>query len=413
MAIEAAEAAGSFASAVATLGDNHGALAIAEPRWAAMDGVPGAEKAQVRLAASLASACMGLGRFELVADYVDRAILMAEAVHDAEALSAFFRLSGARFQALGAPITAAAHYRGSAEIARQFDLPNALAGALINQVSLAFGRDLDAALTVGRTAIDASRRSGVQSNLDMATCNYLLSLWTAGRLAEAQELYPVAAENIVELGGQYMLAAFHQWLDRAVGRPSSPAEGPDLNDQGPSDDQYVLAWTGHLRMADALDRADFGVAARIAEATLPHVLAAMGLEDEFVYMWPPLVEAALAAGNAELAEQLMEPVTSAAPDVVAPHVAAHCDRLRGLVRATRGEDPATVEADLRAGVAGLSSFGAVGDAARAEEELARWLISQGRAGEAEALLGEVRATYSRIGAAGWLAALDGALASTS
>lgn len=61
------------------------------------------------------------------------------------------------------------------------------------------------------------------------------------------------------------------------------------------------------------------------------------------------------------------------------------------------------------GVAGLTSFGAVGDAARAEEELARWLISQDRAAEAEPLLVHVHATYEQIGAPGWLARMDSAV----
>ena len=79
---------------------------------------------------------------------------------------------------------------------------------------------------------------------------------------------------------------------------------------------------------------------------------------------------------------------------------------RGLIGAARGDDPATVETDLRAGIAGLTAFGAIGDAARAEEELARWLISQDRADEAEPLLAHVRATYEEIGALGWLAQMD-------
>ncbi len=72
-------------------------------------------------------------------------------------------------------------------------------------------------------------------------------------------------------------------------------------------------------------------------------------------------------------------VTATATGLVPPYVAAQRDRLRGLIRAARGGRPArVVEADLRSGVAGLEAFGAVGDAARAKEELARWLISQGR-----------------------------------
>ncbi len=105
-------------------------------------------------------------------------------------------------------------------------------------------------------------------------------------------------------------------------------------------------------------------------------------------MWPPMVLAALAADDIELAERLMAPVITA-QGLVPPFFAAQRDRLRGLIESARGTDPERVEADLRAGVAGLAAFGAVGYAARAQEELAGWLISQGRADEAEPLLADV------------------------
>ena len=49
--------------------------------------------------------------------------------------------------------------------------------------------------------------------------------------------------------------------------------------------------------------------------------------------------------------------------------------------------------------------------ARAQEELARWLVEQHRATEAEALFDAARATYTEIGATGWIAKLDVWLAS--
>jgi hypothetical protein len=65
-----------------------------------------------------------------------------------------------------------------------------------------------------------------------------------------------------------------------------------------------------------------------------------------------------------------------------------------------------VEADLRAGVAGLEAFGAVGLHARAQEDLGRWLVTQGRSDEAERVIASARETYSSIGAFGWLARRD-------
>ena len=372
----------------------------------------GAEPALLSLAEALTRASIGLGRLDAVSGYTDRSILIAEAVNDPQALSTAFRQAGLRYQTLGAPITATAYYRGSADIARQFGLPDALAGALSNQVSVGFGRDLEAALTIGPEAMEAARRSGVRSGIDTATANYLLSLWTAGLLAEAREVHRSATETMVDPGPRLMVNAVGRWLADATG--SAPnKEVAQHGEPGTSDDQYLLAWSGHLRMAEALDRQDPAAAARIAEESLGHVLTTMGLDDEFAFLWPPIVLAALAAGDLDLAERLMEPVTGAALGVVPPYVRAHGDRLRGLIRAARGEDPSIVEADLRSGVAGLEAFGALGDAARAKEELARWLVSQDRAAEAAPLLDQAGATYERIGALGWLSRMDSEVSAES
>ena len=66
----------------------------------------------------------------------------------------------------------------------------------------------------------------------------------------------------------------------------------------------------------------------------------------------------------------------------------------------------SVEADLRAGIEALDAFGAVGERARAQEELGRWLVGQDRALDAEPLLAAARATYAEVHATGWLARLD-------
>ena len=403
--IEAGEAAGSYSMAVASSGDNSGALAIAEPRWAALDGVPGAGPALLRLARAISFSNAGLGRYEAMTPYVDRAIRIAETTNQPAALATALRQAGVRFMSLGAPITAVAHFRASAEIARQHGLADELAGSLINQVTFEFSHDLDAALSHSGEAMEAARRSGARTSIDVATCNRLLCLWTAGRLDEAQDLHTTALDNVHDPVVRPLIMGMARWLDDALGRPPIGHDPGELPDPDRTDDEYVLAWSGLHLMDKALDRSDTKEAARIASRVLSHALASMGLQDEFMYMWPPLVVAALADDDVELAERLMEPVT-AATEAVAPYLVAQRDRLRGFVGAAREDDPAAVEANLRAGMAGLAVFGAVGDAARAEEELARWLIGQGRSDEAEPLLAHARATYEQIGALGWLAQMD-------
>ncbi len=74
--------------------------------------------------------------------------------------------------------------------------------------------------------------------------------------------------------------------------------------------------------------------------------------------------------------------------------------------AARGDDPQFAETELRAGIDALRTFGATGFQAQAEEELGRWLVTQGRTDEAAPLLDAARTTFAEIGATGWLAKLD-------
>jgi hypothetical protein len=151
---------------------------------------------------------------------------------------------------------------------------------------------------------------------------------------------------------------------------------------------------------------DLRAAAEPAATALQHLMAGVGMDDDFPLLWPPLVLAALAAGDVSLAEQLLEPVEAAADGSLSPAVVAQQRRLRGLVGVARGDEPAAVEADLRDGVRLLGDFGWLTALGPAQEELGRWLAEQGRTDEADEMLAAARATYEQIGATGWLARLE-------
>jgi len=177
-----------------------------------------------------------------------------------------------------------------------------------------------------------------------------------------------------------------------------------------SDNVSDLAWLAHARMLRARAAGDLGEASALAEECLGYVLAAAGIDDDFMHLWPPMVRAALEAGDVAQAERFLAPVQEAAPGTVPDSVAALLPLLRGSMRAVRGDDPALVEADLRSSIAQLDTFGAVAFRARAEEQLAGHLVAQGRTAEADELFERARATYVGIGAHGWLASLDAARA---
>ena len=73
-------------------------------------------------------------------------------------------------------------------------------------------------------------------------------------------------------------------------------------------------------------------AAALAAATLDDLLAAAGIDDDFFLLWPPLVLAALAADDLDLADRLLEPVASAPPGRISPRRRA----VAAAARAGRG-----------------------------------------------------------------------------
>ena len=73
------------------------------------------------------------------------------------------------------------------------------------------------------------------------------------------------------------------------------------------------------------------------------------------------------------------PSSSARPGRVSPAVAAQWHRLRGLVSAARGDDPEFAETEMRPASSPSTPSERHGYRARAQEELARWLVAQHRA----------------------------------
>jgi class 3 adenylate cyclase len=401
--VQAGFAAAAHAMALFGLRDNAAAIEVAEPRWRALEGARGSERAQLDLCRRLSGAHAGIGEWDAQREYTERFLLLAEALDDPEALATAHSMISVRYSTIGAPATAVASYQTAAAIAREHELLDPLSMALGNLTGILNSRDLEVAPVLALEAIDVSRRAGLQVRVDLSVLNYLIGLWTAGRLAEADTVLADAVDTVTDPGLHQCLRTIQGWLADVHGEPIPARQG----DEGESiDDESTLAWRDSDDITRALAAGDAASAASIAARSIDHLLTAGGIEDDFMVLWPPLVQAALAAGDTDLAERLLQPVATAQPGRVAPGVAAQWHRLRGLVAAARGDDPEFVEAELRTGIAALDTFGAVGHCARAREELARWLVDQHRPGEAEPLIEAARITYTAIGATGWLAEID-------
>jgi len=401
--IQAGNAAAAHAMSVLGLGENAAAIDVAEPRWRALNAVAGSERAVLDLCRRLSGAYAGIGNWDAHREYTERFLLVAEALDDPEALATAHSMMSVRYSSIGAPATALASYRTAASIAREHELLDPLSMALGNLAGMMNSRDLVAGAALAREAMDVARRTGMQVRVDLATLNHLIGLWTAGRLAEADALLAEALDTVSDPGLLLCVSTVQGWLAQVHGQPIPARE---TNSGETTDAESTLAWQDSADITRALVGGDPGAAAAIASRSIEHLLTAGGIEDDFMVLWPPLVHAALAAGDTDLAQRLLAPVATAQPGRVAPGVAAQYHHLAGLVAAARGDDPQLVEAELRAGIAALDTFGAVGFRARAQEELARWLADNGRPDDSEQLIAQARATYQTIGATAWLHQLE-------
>ncbi|WP_347352998.1 adenylate/guanylate cyclase domain-containing protein [Intrasporangium sp.] len=397
------------ASALSGRRDNRAAIEVARPRLAALEQLPGSSEVDTALAdlyAILATTHLYLGEMPAARAFAERSVRLAEAMGDPGRTALAMAQLSIQFFLDGARLTGQAILEGAAGLARRHGATTELGWVLMSLISARMDHDLPGALEVGREAVEVSRRSGHLLTTNLTLQNQVCLLWTAGRLAEA-------AERLAELGepaadarvgsAQHLLAL---WLDDAMGRPSTAACGDGPDPFGATDNQSERVWNDALRLARLRASGDRVEAARFADAALDRLVRFCRLDDDFMHLWPPMVLAAVEAGDVAVAERLLAPVTGVRPGLVSPALRAHALRLRGLVAALRGDPAGQVEADLRAGVVALRDFGAVGFAAQAQVELADWLVGQGRPSEASEHYRSALATFERIGALGWRSRLE-------
>ena len=401
--VDAALATAVQATALVHRGDIAASREVAEPRSRAVDGLPGAEPALLALQMALSTATSRSGDWDAQARYAERLLLLAEDLDDWDALAQAHILIGLRYQSIGATRTALASYATALNIGREHDLAGPMGRALVNLAAAENSRDLPAALAHAVEAMEVSRRAGVQTWYHGAILNHLIGLWTAGRYDEAQQRLSAAREYSDDLIVVSTLDTIGGWLCDLRGEPVPGRAAVDIA----TDDVSTRAWlTSHDLTVARIDGRT-SEAASLAAATMADLLAVSGFNDDFFVLWPPLVLSALAQDDLDLADRLLQPVEAARPGRLPPAVVAQWLRMRALVGAARGDDPSRVETDLRAAIEALDAFGAVGERARAQEELGRWLAGQDRPLDAEPLFAAARATYAEVGAAGWLAKLEG------
>ena len=119
------------------------------------------------------------------------------------------------------------------------------------------------------------------------------------------------------------------------------------------------------------------------------------------YALAEAIEAALALGDLDAADELLAIPEALKPGHLTPLLEANTARLRARVDAGRGRHD-EVDGRFRLASARYREFGMVFYDAVAQLEHAEWLAGQGRGDEAEPLRARARETFERLGARPWI-----------
>ena len=122
---------------------------------------------------------------------------------------------------------------------------------------------------------------------------------------------------------------------------------------------------------------------------------------EFKQLLVTALQAALAVGDLEKADNLMFGIRSATPGEVTPWLRAQAARLSVRLEIARGQEDVVTD-NFTIAEAGFRDLGAVFDLAVTELEHAEWLSIRGRTDETQLLLGAAATTFDRLAARPWL-----------
>jgi class 3 adenylate cyclase/tetratricopeptide (TPR) repeat protein len=150
-----------------------------------------------------------------------------------------------------------------------------------------------------------------------------------------------------------------------------------------------------------LAEGDAAQALAAAEKVLASALETSPGDQAVKLALPQALEAALRLGQLESARNLLDRVESLPPGRFPPSLRAHAARFRAKIAALEGDGDSAESGYTRA-AAIFREFGMPFWLATTQTEHGEWLAAQGKADDAEPLLGEAYAAFQRLDAKPWL-----------
>jgi tetratricopeptide (TPR) repeat protein len=355
------------------------------------------------LAAQLARFHFFRGDLDPALDRAERALEMAEALGLPDVLSQTLNTKSILINAKGRPREALALMRYALEVALENDLSASALRAFYNQAELAMQADRhrEAAELVQR-GMDLARRVGNQywewllngqifAFIALGEWETALSMTSS---VPTEKFSEVRGAFVSSLGSLPFVLVQRGELEEARKLMESLAEmetSADVQERCSYTCGATILFRAEGRYEDALDRAEYVMAAA----------SELGFGTELVKTsFVEAVEAALALGRLDQADDLIGGVEQRPPGAVAPFFVAEIARLRAKLAALRGE-PDVPEAGFKRAAGMFRELEMPFWLAAAQLEHAEWLVDIGREDEARSLVEEAREVFERLRARPW------------
>jgi hypothetical protein len=400
--VAAGLAAAAHAQILGYDGDNEGAIAVAEPRWAQLEGRRDADRTMMALGEALVSGSSRLSRdFREIAE---KRLGIAERNGAYDVIADSMLALGVHYSNVGLTSMFRALQKAGADMARTQRRPTVLARALVNLTTDAINDDLDEAVAYGQEALSVASGAGVALWISFARMNLAIAFLERGDWSELDALLaPEARESAHAPVYLATLIAIGEGRGDPWEVPWTAAERPRL------DDHALIAWQAHCEARSAYAAGRLAGAVALAMEAVDRTFEVAGLWDDLPLIWIAAAELVVEAGDALAHARLME-ILGAEGDPLPLCLKGHRERLRALWGARTGLEPRAVENHLRSAVDAYDAWGSTVHRAKAQVDLGLLLISGGRVDEGAVVVDRARAVFATLGAGAWLARLDERLA---
>ncbi len=394
---EAARLAAPIGLALGRLGRNEEAIERMRAALAAL-GPDELDPDVAALGCELGRALSATGEVEEAEGVIDRALEAAQALELTAVTARALGLKALNSELLGRFEEARILYDGASALGERDRLADRVYPQL-NAANLRILRDLPDAAELCEAGVAGARELGNRSAESVGLGNLMLAHMLAGRWDEVERIGREALANDAERPDVefihlqlVVLWAARGDLDRArshLERMASWDRSDDLEAR-----HLVTALAALIALAGGEpERALEPLALVARQATERHGPSAEGVR----LAWSGALEAALELGRLDEAEALAALLAEQPRGAVPPLLRAELARGRARIDVARGRSDG-VESGLRRAVDELTALGYPYFTARAQTDLAAWLIAEGREPEAVAVRDAAIATLARLGA---------------